>query len=248
MRMWHYFVAAAALCIPALLATALSGVTLEGGETHLMIGLVSGILVVGTHTLVIMFMIITGRILREAMRARPLGDEFLVELNEFFARRTAYPVAVLAAFLTVATGVLGYTARGFDFPPAVHVSAGFVALAVNVWALSLEVRVLRENQVLVDRAAAELDRLDRESPPEPEDDEIDAPTLERWGLILAVSAWMPWAYWAVIEHRGDFAATSVHPWLEGSLAGLLVWWLARRERVRKGLPPGPSKPPKRAEY
>ena len=81
---------------------------------------------------------------------------------------------------------------------------GFVALAVNVWALSLEIRVLRENQVLVDRAAAELDRLDRVSPPEPEDEEIDAPTLERWGLILAVSAWMPWAYWAVIEHRGDF--------------------------------------------
>ena len=42
-------------------------------------------------------MVRIGRILREAMRARALGPEWLAELNRFFAERRAYPLSVLAA-------------------------------------------------------------------------------------------------------------------------------------------------------
>ena len=235
MRMLHYFGAIAFLCVPALLLTTLAW--LLGWPRHLMIGLVTAVLVVGTHTLLIMFMIVTGRVLKAAMASRPLGAEFLAELNEFFARRSAYPAAVLAAFFTVATAVLGYAQRGFDLSPIVHMLAGLSTLVVNFWALGVEYRALGDNQNLLDRAAAELDRIDREVPVPSDEaaDEIDAPTLQRWGLIVAISSWMPWLYWAVIEHRGDFASTSVHPWIEGSLAGLVVWWLARRERQRLAL-------------
>jgi len=229
MRMVHYFLALALACVPALLATTVAGIFAH--PKHLMLGLSTGVLVILTHTLLIMFMIITGRILREAMRARPLGPEFLAELNDFFARKSAYPAAVLAAFLTVATGVLGYTYRGFGVSPAVHMSFGLATLVVNFWAFGVEYRAMRHNQVLVDKAAEELDRLDRESPPPPstDADEYDPRKLERAGLIVAVSAWMPYAYWGAVEHRFDFARTSVHPWIEISLVGLLVWWLARRE-------------------
>ncbi len=240
MRMLHYFGAVAALCVPALFLTTVAG--LLGWPNHLMIGLVTAVLVVGTHTLLILFMIVTGRVLKAAMASRPLSGSFLEQLNEFFARRQAYPVAILAAFLTVATAVLGYSQRGFDLSPAIHLLAGVATVAVNLFALGIEYRALADNQDLLDRAAAELDRIDHEHPELARDsgvdEEVDAATLERWGLVLMVSAWMPWAYWAVVEHRGDFAGTSIHPWLEGSLLGLLVWWLARRERQRGELAAG----------
>ena len=38
------------------------------------------------------------RVLRAAMQARRLEPTFLAELNDFFARRRAYPLAIFAAF------------------------------------------------------------------------------------------------------------------------------------------------------
>lgn len=242
MRMVHYFGALALACVPALCATAVAGILAH--PSHLMIGLSTGVLVVLTHTLLILFMIVTGRILREAMRARPLGGEFLERLNEFFARKSAYPAAILAAFLTVATGVLGYTYVGFGVSPIVHLAFGLLTLVVNFWALGIEFRALRRNQELIDDVALELDRLDRESPPESPDDEdeYDPRKLERAGLIVAISAWMPYAYWGAIEHRFDFARTSVHPWIEVSALGLVLWWLARREAHPASPEPSPDAP------
>ena len=239
MRMVHYYLALAIACVPALLATATAGIF--GYPSHLMLGLSTGVLIVLTHTMVIMFMIVTGRILREAMRARPLGPEFLTELNDFFARKSAYPAAVLAAFLTVTTGVLGYTYRGFGVSPIVHMSFGLLTLVVNFWAFGVEYRAMRKNQILVDKTALELDRLDRESPPiDTGEDEYDPKKLERTGLIVAISAWMPYAYWGVVEHRFDFARASLHPWIELSALGLLVWWLARREARTSPVDSSPS--------
>jgi hypothetical protein len=233
MRMVHYFTVGALVLIPALFWTMLSGI-LGGGERHLWVGLFSAVLAVAVHTLVILFMIVTGRVLREAMRARPLGPQFLGELNQFFARKQAYPLAVLAAFATVVAGVLGFSQRGFGISPAWHMLIGVAAVLLNLWALQEELRVLRQNQALLDRAAAELDALDERLAasgvlPEAEPP-YDAAAWARWGRIVAVSAWLPYLYWGLIDKRGDFAKVSVHPWVELSLLGLLVWWLAHRER------------------
>ena len=102
MRMTHYFAVATGLLVPALLATVVSGLLRGSAQLHLTIGLFSSILAVGTHTILILFMIVTGRVLREAIRSRDLGPEFLAELNAFFARKSAYPLAILAAFSVVA--------------------------------------------------------------------------------------------------------------------------------------------------
>jgi hypothetical protein len=229
MRMWHYFAGLAALFAPALLATAYLGLTHDGSSKHLWAGLFAGALGVGVHTLVILFMLITGRVIREAIRARSLDPEFLAELNRFFAKRRAYPLAGLAAASLVAAGVLGYGSRGFGISPAWHWGAGIGALLLNLWALQLELRVLMDNQALVDRVAAELDRIDRESPPPAPEAPPGPPFLSvRTGLTIALAAWLPYLYWALIVWRGDFAEVPIHPWLEISLAGLLLAFVARR--------------------
>ncbi|HVS19248.1 MAG TPA: hypothetical protein VMT18_11655 [Planctomycetota bacterium] len=230
MRMWKYFVLGASLLALALLATVLAGLAHDGSARHLWIGLFTVVLGVGVHTLVILFMLVTGRVLREAMRARSLAPEFLARLNDFFSRRSAYPLAVLGASTLVAAGVLGMSARGFAISPAWHMLLGLAAAGVNLWALQKEYRVLRLNQVLIDEVAAELDALDRASPPPPVDpaEGGDPGAVPRFGLSLAVGAWLPYLYWALITWRGDFSRVSVHPWLEASLAGLALWWWSRR--------------------
>jgi len=234
MRMRHYFAAAALLLVPALLAVLLSGLFHDASERHLWIGLFTAILGVAVHTLVILFMLVTGRVLREAMRARALGPEWLAELNRFFAERRAYPMAVLGAFSLVAAGVLGMTAHGFGISPAWHMLVGVAAVFANLWALAEERRALGANQRLIDQVAAELDRMDREAtargaPPAvaSASPEGDRRAVARLGLTLLVGSWLPYLYWALITWRGDFARVSVHPWLEASLAGLALWWWSR---------------------
>lgn len=230
MRMWKYFVLGASLLALALLATVVAGLMHDGSPRHLWVGLFTVVLGVGVHTLVILFMLVTGRVLREAMRARSLGPEFLARLNDFFSRRSAYPLAVLGASTLVAAGVLGMSARGFDISPAWHMLLGLLAAGVNLWALQEEYKALRRNQELVDEVADELDRIDRATPPPPVDpaEGGDPRAVPRFGLTVAIGAWLPYLYWALITWRGDFSRVSVHPWLEASLFGVGLWWWSRR--------------------
>jgi len=236
MRMVHYFAALAVLVAPALVWTAVSG--LVGAPSHVGVGLFSAIFAVAVHSLLILFMIVTGRVLKEAMLARPLSPRFLAELNAFFARKTAYPAALLAVLAITAAAVLGFAHRAFDFTPAVHWIAGILALVFNLWAIAIEYRALRANQDLIDRVALELDRIDSErasSAAAPGvDDAYDPARAARLGLVVAVSAWFPFLYWALIVWKGHFARMDLHPWLEisalASLFGLCVWRNARGER------------------
>lgn len=230
MRMTGYFAAMAAVALPALLWAAWTG--LSGRlEQHLPVALFAAVAMVALHSLLILFMIITGRVLREAMRSRPLGPSFLGELNAFFARKSAYPGALLAVLALVCAAVLGYGSRGFGISPLWHMATAVLALVVNLWAVSAEARALAANQVLLDRAARELDRIDREQVHQPpRERESDEPGLapRRLGLVLALSAWLPYLYWALVVWKGRFERVPVWPFALVSVAGCALWLLAPR--------------------
>jgi len=208
MRMSHYFAALAVLVAPALLLTILTGIWFQGGNTHLSVGLFSALLAVAAETLLILFMIITGRVLRAAMETRPLDKSFLNELNGFFAEQRAYPIAGMAAVAVTAAAVLGYGKRAFGAPPAVHVAVGLLAVALVIWSLREGWQALRANQALLDRTASELDRIDREQPDavqEPQEDGLEPGTAVRRWTLAALAGWIPYLYWGLIEWRGDFS-------------------------------------------
>jgi len=226
MRMVHYYLGFAVLVAPALLATLFLGIFHDGTLKHTYAGLFTSIGCVALNTLFIMFMIVTGRVLKVAMKARPLGPEALAELNQFFARKAAYPMAILAASLAAATAVLGH-GRFIGIPIAVHMVLGLITVIVNLLGIPACARVLGDNQRLLDRVARELDRLDLiEGPPPEEAAAIDwryGPRT-RW-IIFALSAWLPYLYWALVVWRGDFARVpTILPVLTaiGSAAGFLA--------------------------
>jgi hypothetical protein len=111
--------------------------------------------------------------------------------------------------------------------------AGLGALVLNLLAFPIELRTLRGNQTLIDRAALVLDEIDAEleaqGQPVLEDEPFDPAKMARSALIVAVSAWLPYLYWALIVWRGDFSKASLHPWIEVSIVSFFVWILARRE-------------------
>jgi len=209
MRMVSYFSGLALLVVPALLATAVTGIWLGGAGPHLALGLFTAALTVAVHSLMILFMIITGRVLRAAMQSRVLDPTYLSELNEFFARKPGYPAALLAALLIVATGVLGYGQRGFGLPGEVHMLVGLTTVLVNLWTLGVEFKTLRENQMLLDRTAAELDRLDAEQQERPLDpgEPMRFSPSGRW-LLAGVASWAPLAYWALVVWKGSLDQVS----------------------------------------
>ncbi len=231
MRMLHYYAALAFTLVPALVITVVLGLSYDGTQKHLMMGLFTSILCVATNTLLILFMIVTGRVLKAAMQARPLGAEFLIELNDFFASRRAYPVALLSAAIAVATAVLGY-GRFIGVPSIVHALLGIVTLLANLYAVQIGVRTLRENQALLDRATAELDRIDAEVGPAPEEaGEVEwrFPASTRW-TVFAISSWMPYLYWGVVVwgDLGRVPSVFVIGTAIVSCAGALFAWLTRR--------------------
>ena len=134
MRMIHYFGAAAFLTIVALLVSAWLGISGQL-DVHFRVALVTAILTIGTHSLLILFMVITGRIIREAILHRDLPAEFLAELNEFFSRKKAYPAALLGAVSIVAAGVLGTAQSAIGLPPMTHMLVGVLDLCVNFFTI-----------------------------------------------------------------------------------------------------------------
>jgi hypothetical protein len=127
---------------------------------------------------------------------------------------------------------------------------GVGAVFANLWALGEEYKALRTNQRLVDRVASELDRLDREAaargelPPgvSAEEPPGDPRAVARFGLTLLIGSWLPYLYWALITWRGDFSRVSIHPWVEGSALGLVLWLLARRAPRDAAPPEGAGSP------
>lgn len=226
MRMTHYFWAFAGLLVISLGAAAWTGLT--AAESHLSTGLVSSVLAVGTHSLLLLFLIVTGRVLREAVRVRNLPIEFLNELNEFFADRRAYPAAGLASVFIVVAAVLGYGNRSFGFHPSIHMLIASGALIYNLYALSLESRALIENQRLLDRASFELDAADARGEGPVAEPSPGTVSPMPWGPTLAAGAWLPYLYWGFVTWRGDFSKVSLHPWIELSGVGFLLVFLSLR--------------------
>ena len=173
MAMTHILARLAAVNAAALLAAFALGVysNLHGGPfgsasdpnsypLHLIIGLFAVILNLGLHCLVFIYLLGTGRWVKEVALAYTLPDVPLPKLTRELKRRT-FPPALLAMLVPIGTAAAGMAQlhRYGAWAGGLHLSLALAALAVNVWAFRIEYRNVASNAAVIDRVMQEVERL-----------------------------------------------------------------------------------------
>ncbi len=231
MRMSHYYYSLLVLATGGLLATAAAG--MMGSSIHLTVALATAMVVVGLHSLVILFVLIASRLLREGHENCGLSPEYLSRSNDFFREKRGFFLALAGAFSIVTAGVLGYAERAFGFPPEVHLLVGLSAMVITFLAVPQELKTLHRVEALLDEAKQFLDREDEKraalgEAPAGADHQPYKDSPKAVATFVIVAPVLVYIYRGLIVWRGDFERVSVHPWIEIAAVGLVMLFAAFR--------------------
>lgn len=119
---------------------------------HVLLGLAASLLLIFSHTWIVLYMLTTGKVIAQVVRERGYPAELLEQARRLRLRVIPWLLAALTAVaVTFLTGsaVLSGVVR-----PAVHQALFFLALVLQVAAMVAERRVLAEHE----RLAADLGR------------------------------------------------------------------------------------------
>ncbi len=152
----------------ALIAfTSFLGITLgftegtEGMTRHLLLGLFSAMLTCFIHVLAMFYLIGSGKDVRDAIEDHDELKERFVPLTRQLKRR-AFPVATLGIALIIVAALMGGEVHSRLIRPAgelpfravtawwVHLVFVLAAVASNVCAFCVELRVVKENRASID--------------------------------------------------------------------------------------------------
>lgn len=235
MRMSHYYISLMVLAVGGLLTTATAG--LMGASIHLTVALGTAMVVVGMHSLVILFMLISSRLLREGHENCGLSPTYLKRSNDFFRERGGFFLALAGAFSIVTAGVLGYSERAFELPAVVHLVVGLIAMLLTFIAIPIELKALHNAEALLDEARQILDREDeqraaRGEPPVGSDHQPYKDSPKAVATFVLIAPLLVYGYRGLIVWRGDFGRVGLHPWIEISAVGLAMLIFAYRNDKR----------------
>ncbi|KAA3609059.1 MAG: hypothetical protein DWQ01_10785 [Planctomycetota bacterium] len=194
----------------AAMGTGLSGmgaIDPSGLDAHRRFALGGSILVVMVHSLVFVYMIGTGRAIKDAVRDHGIEARYY-EIHKRYKWQAA-PWALSCATLGVATPVLGGVAESAMAGTWLHPLLAVISLVANFFGLPAEYRTIKENGKLLDKVAevtAEVnrDKIERGEDPAPP---LSPLTPAGWNLVWAGSAWLPWLYIRFVMGRSDLT-----PW------------------------------------
>lgn len=192
---------------------------------HRQVALGCAILLVLVHSVVFVYMIGTGRAIKDAVRDHGIAPRYY-EVHKGYKWRAA-PWALACAVLTVACAVLGGAVATGGGAAWLHPLAGVMVLVANLFGLPEIWKAIRDNGRLLDEVAAATAAVNREVIARGEDPAPPLSTLprDRWLLILAASAWLPWLYIR-------FVMAGRTPWWPFAVVCGLLLLLWVRERVR----------------
>ncbi len=125
---------------------------------HLYLGLFAVLLTLGVHCLAFIYLLGTGRWVKEVALAYSIADEPLPKCTRELKRRT-FPVALLAMVVAIVTAAAGAAVQMRWCHWSVHFSAATITLLVNAWAFTVEYRNVGINAGVIDEVMREVDRI-----------------------------------------------------------------------------------------
>lgn len=118
----------------------------QAGSLHVLLGLMSCLLLLFSHTWIMFYLIGTGKAIKTAVTEHGLSQEWIEKTKEF--KNRSYPALTLAIGLVMIMFILGGGVERRVIPTWVHHSLFYVALFAQVRSLWIEHVVLAENRKL----------------------------------------------------------------------------------------------------
>ncbi len=138
------------LATVGLLATGLIGFQVDptsGVGLHLLIGLLSSLLILFSHSWIMFYLIGTGKALKAAVAEHDLDREITARTIDF--KNRSYPWLMAAIGMVMATFILGGGVATRVIPPWIHAVLFALALLVQLRAMILESEVILANDRLM---------------------------------------------------------------------------------------------------
>lgn len=125
---------------------------------HFLFGVFAGIGTLLVHCLIFTYFLGTGRWVREVTLAYELPDEPLYKRTREL-KRLAFPIALGAMLLTIATSAAGAGVQLQGWNWIIHFALGIATLVVNLIVFRKEYQYVDENGSIIDRVLVEVDRV-----------------------------------------------------------------------------------------
>jgi len=118
------------------------------------VGLAACLAQLFSHCWILVYLIFTGRAIRETVEEHGLEARYAEEPGRFL--RSTAPCLLAAVIFGLASFLVGGATAAGTFRPWIHHTLFYVTLAAQGWALWQEHRVLRANQALIDEIDGHL--------------------------------------------------------------------------------------------
>ena len=135
------------------------------GPWHILAGAMAALTCVGVHCVVFTYFIATAKWIQHAVMVKRLDDQLVRPTRSF--RKQAFPAALLAMAVVIATAFLGAARDNGLIPRGWHHGVAIAALVVNLAVAVLEFRAIRSNSHLIDRILETIARQDQRLTPAP---------------------------------------------------------------------------------
>src|SRR5688572_22407131 len=121
---------------------------------HISIGIFSTMITLLAHSMMMFYFLGKGKAVREAAAEGGLSTEF--ERRIAVARKPVFSIATLAMLLTIVTALTGASVDTGVLPSGVHGMLAYSCLALNLFALRVEVGALTESGRVVEEVNQRL--------------------------------------------------------------------------------------------
>jgi hypothetical protein len=124
------------------------GLTAGNLSLHISIGIFSTMICLFSHSMMMFYFLGKGKAVREAAAEGGLSSEFENRIKR--ARKPIFSIGLYAMLLTMITGLLGASVDTGVLPSGIHGVMAYSSLALNIFALRIEIAALTESAHVVE--------------------------------------------------------------------------------------------------